>query len=355
LLALLGVVGQWHAATTVEAQTPSPVVVALAGPDSAVVAGQPTTFGYSAGTIDPGGIIRSVVIVYGDGSPAQLLFSFDPNNPQKQPEGAVNHTYARAGAYAAAIQATDVKGNKGQDQAQISVVAQAGAVPVAILPAPLTFQACYDAFGSVFDIPTTQSCSQSGLFASKPTTVLVASPVINGLQTCSDGISTFQVPLGQPCGTTIVTVPVIPASVGVIPINSPGVLAPSCFDAFSCGGSVVGLSNPGCFDAFSCGGQPVSSGPINFNGPVNVNVTPQNPNAGSNNNPNNNFNLPSQFGPSSPFVDPNQFNSPSTFGPGPSPFVDPNQFNGPSTFGSSPSTFGPSSDPFGPSFNPFGP
>ena len=184
------------------------------------------------------------MIIYGDGSPAQVLFSFDPNNPQKQPEGAVNHTYARPGAYAAAIQATDVKGNKGQDRAQISVLAQAGAVPVAIVPAPITFQTCYDAFGSGFDIPTTQSCTQSGLFASQPTTVLVASPVINGLQTCSDGISTFQVPLGQPCGTTVVTVPLIPAVSALVPVNNPGVLVPVCNDPFSCGGNLVAPVNP---------------------------------------------------------------------------------------------------------------
>ena len=52
LVALLGLVAQWRGSAPAEAQTPSPVVVALAGPESAVVAGQPTTFGYSAATID---------------------------------------------------------------------------------------------------------------------------------------------------------------------------------------------------------------------------------------------------------------------------------------------------------------
>jgi hypothetical protein len=54
-------------------------------------------------------------------------------------------------------------------------------------------------------------------------------PVTNGLQTCSDGISTFQVPIGQSCFTSVVPAPV--SAIGV-PVNtsvvSPG--TPICGD-----------------------------------------------------------------------------------------------------------------------------
>src|SRR5207302_1463994 len=77
LAVLLGSLAGWGVASPAHAQT-SPVDIALVA-DQAVAVGQPAVFGYASGSSV--GLIRSISIVFGDGTPAQTVFTFDPTQP----------------------------------------------------------------------------------------------------------------------------------------------------------------------------------------------------------------------------------------------------------------------------------